>query len=445
MNKFIKFADLPPNPMNREALADYKALGFNVCLLTEDDVDLVEDGKLSENYCNAIRNIEDMGLKVWIRNMFNDEDYFECEKHKRGSNYGTLYEMEERHITSEFSDYADITGFYMADEAYMYTMPEQMPLVWMKPNPNLFASFDKLTKLVDWKNTYYPDKFWHMNHVPSQSWNHYMPKNGTYYDYHDFLTTYTNVILRRLKGCGRSICLDNYPFIGEDYLESDYLYDLMVAAEVTRKYNASVPETEKAVFGLCIQTFLAHAMADNRWRDITLAEEILFQIHVGMALGARLLEYFCYRSYEELKGIIDEHGEKRIYDMVMKANQSVEGLQELLYEFHQLGAFAVCGSLCTENVKAFIMAHEYFCEDHNISVESECDVLVGCFERDGKGAYMFVNYTDPIKAHTSKVSIQMNNSEGYQIYQNGNSQNLVCTDSRAEFVLKPGDAAFVYL
>ena len=37
-NQFIKLADLPPDPMDTDALLHYKDVGFNVCLLTEDDV-----------------------------------------------------------------------------------------------------------------------------------------------------------------------------------------------------------------------------------------------------------------------------------------------------------------------------------------------------------------------------------------------------------------------
>ena len=36
-HQFIKLADLPPDPMDTEALLHYKDIGFNVCLLTEDE------------------------------------------------------------------------------------------------------------------------------------------------------------------------------------------------------------------------------------------------------------------------------------------------------------------------------------------------------------------------------------------------------------------------
>ena len=55
--KFIKFADLPPNPFDKEDLMNYRELGMNTCLLTEDDVKLIVDGELNEDYKQAIRNI----------------------------------------------------------------------------------------------------------------------------------------------------------------------------------------------------------------------------------------------------------------------------------------------------------------------------------------------------------------------------------------------------
>ena len=57
--RFLKFADLPPNPFNAEDLKDYKELGMNVCLLTEDDVKMVVDGNLSEGYKQAIQHISE--------------------------------------------------------------------------------------------------------------------------------------------------------------------------------------------------------------------------------------------------------------------------------------------------------------------------------------------------------------------------------------------------
>lgn len=447
--KFLKFADLPPNPFDTEDLKDYKELGMNVCLLTEDDVKMVADGKLSEDYKQAIRNIGEMGMNVWIRNMFNDCDYFQCESHKAGTNYGDRYEMEPRNITTEFGEFSSVTGFYMADEAYMETLPEPIEVAWMQQMPRMaesykFASFDKLVKLVDWKNQYYPDAFFHMNHVPGQSWDHYLPKDGTIYDYEDFLTNYCNVILKRLKGCGRSLCLDNYPFIGPDYMEKDYLQDLFIGSKVTRKYNAEAKEEDKATFGICIQTFEAKSMFDDRRRDIVCPEEVTLQMYAGMALGARMFEYFCYRSYlNEFIAIIAPDGQKRIYDIVKEANERASQFEQVLCEFENVGAFVTWGEKCTENTAAFVLLKNLVMKDDSISVRASHDTLVGCFEKNGQKGYMLVNYTDPIRRHDNVITVNFSGAESVQLHHEGDKKVVVLNNDEMTITLKPGDAAFV--
>lgn len=439
--KFIKFADLPPNPFSKDDLKRYKDLGLNVCLLTEDDVKLVKDGKLSDEYKSAINNIGEQGLEVWIRNMFNDESYFQSFEKIYGSNYGSEYEMEPRNITDEFAQFDCVTGFYMADEAYMYNMPETMPISWMRPRTDLFSTFEKLTKLVDWKNKYYPDKFFHINHVPSQSWDHYLPRNGQFYDYEDFLTYYNDTILKGLKSGPHSLCLDNYPFIGEDYLEKDYLFDLMTAANLARDFNTQNPKN-KTTFGICIQSFHCYAITDERHRDIKLSAEVKFQIYVGMALGAKMLEYFCYRSYERLEGIIGPNNENRIYDIVKTANEEASVFEDAIYDFTYIGAFAVPGYKCTENTAAFIMAKELYVKDSSISVSSECDLLVSRLENGDEKGYMIVNYTDPVKNHTTIVNVKFTEKSNINLLTQEENKSLKDT---CEFViiLKPGQAAFI--
>ncbi len=442
---FIKFADLPPNPLDPQALAHYKQLGLNTFLLTEDDVKLIRDGRLNPDYLQAIENISAQGLQVWIRNMYNDPDYFDCPAHKTGSNYGTPYELEPRHITDEFAAYPAVSGFYMADEAYMYTLPERIHIDWMRPDCHLYPAFDQLTRVVDWKNRYYPDTFFHMNHVPSASWDHYLPKDGRIYSYEDFLTCYADTVLRRLKGCGRSLCLDNYPFIGDNYLETDYLFDLLTAAKVTRAYNASSAPEDRATFGLCIQTFEATKLTyDGRKRDITMPEEVTLQMYVGMALGARLFEYFCYRSFgHELAGILDPEEGDRIYSLVRTAGERVQYLEPVLCELESSGAFMVPGSLYSFNTAAMVMARDLFCRPYEFAVESQYDTLVGCLSAPGRKAYMLVNYTDPIRHCTGTVTLHTGSVPQLTLWQDG-KQTLVNTQNgRLTLTLAPGGAALV--
>lgn len=443
-NKFIRMADLPPDPMDHADLENYKNMGMNVCLLTEDDVKLVSDGTVSQDYKKAIENIGSHGMQVWIRNMFNDADYFECDSHKKGSNYGMPYEMEPRHISDEFRAYPQVTGFYMADEAYMYQLPERVNIEWMKPDSWQYASFDRLIKLIDWKNKYYPEAFWHMNHVPGQSWDHYLPRDGQFYDYEDFLTAYTEVILKRLKGCGRSLCLDNYPLIGKDFIEKDYLFDLMTAAKVTRKYNETAAPEDQATFGICLQTFEAKSMFDDRRRDITMPEEVTLQMYVGMALGARLFEYFCYRSYEhEFFGILDPDKENRIYDLVKTAGDRAAYYEQILSSYNSVGAYMVPGSCVSHNTAAMVLAKNLFCKPYEIGVRSQYDTLVGCFTGKDRKAYMLVNYTDPIRKCTGTVTLVGNGVTELRLYKDGKESLLTAENGLFTVTLEPGGCAFV--
>ncbi len=442
-NKFIKLADLPPDPMNKEALLHYKDMGFNVCLLTEDDVDLVDNGTVSQDYKNAIKNISDTGMQVWIRNMFNDPDYFISAGVTEGSNYGSSYEMEPRCITDEFSEFPAVTGFYMADEAYMYRLPERLNVEQIHPEAHKFASFDQLCKLVDWKNQYYPQAFFHMNQVPSQSWDHYLPRDGKIYNYEDFLTEYAHTILKRLKGCGRSLCLDNYPFIGENYMEKDYLFDLMTAAKVTRAYNAQAKPEDQAVFGICLQTFEAKAILDDRRRDITRPEEVTLQMYVGMALGARLFEYFAYRSYRnDFIGILAPDESDRIYHIVKTASDRAAFFEPVLSQYEGVGAYVVPGNLYSYNTAAIIMARDLFCKPYEISVQGEYDTLVGCFTCGTEKAYMLVNYTDPARNRTSTVTLSGCPTE-LKLYKDGKESVVNTSDGCVTIAIEPGNCAFV--
>ena len=442
-NKFIRIADLPPDPTDLQALAHYKDMGFRVCLLTEDNVKMVENGTVSQDYQKAIQNISDQGMEVWIRNMFNDPDYFESEGKTDGSNYGWQYEMEPRHITDEFGKFPAVTGFYMADEAYMYQLPEQVNIDWMRPDSCKYASFDQLTKLVDWKNKYYPQAFFHINHVPGSSWDHYLPRDGQIYDYEDFLTEYCNVVLRRLKGGKRSVCLDNYPLIGENYIEKDYLYDLMTAAKVTRAYNASAAPEDQAIFGICLQTFEAKSMFDDRKRDIKMPEEVTLQMYTGMALGARLFEYFCYRSYEhEFFGILDPDGKDRIYDVVKTASDRAARMEPILSQYDSIGGYMVPGSLYSFNTAAMVMAKKLFCDPYEIAVEGEYDTLVGCFTGSKEKAYMLVNYTDPVRNCVSTVTLR-GSQKTLTLWKNGEKSQLQSENGVFTVTLEPGNCAFV--
>ena len=173
-------------------------------------------------------------------------------------------------------------------------------------------------------------------------------------------------------------------------------------------------------------------------------EEVTLQMYTGMALGARLFEYFCYRSYgHEFFGILDPEGNDRIYDLVKTAGDRVGYFEPILSQYDNVGGYMVPGSLYSYNTAAMVLAKELFCKPYEISVQSEYDTLVGCFTRGQEKAYMLVNYTDPIRKCSSTVTLNGNGITKLKRYQNGNESILMAENGMFTVTLDPGSCAFI--
>ena len=439
--QFITMADLPPDPLDKAALEEYRALGFSACILTEDRALFTKGGTLTQDYRAAIRNIRESGMSVFIRNMYNDADYFCNPADKQGSNYGSPYAIEKRNVTSELGK---VGGFYMADEAYMRTQSDSA-WRWAHRDRAQFASFEKLEKLTLWKNEYYPEAYFHVNHVPSSSFDHYFPSGCEIVDYEDFLRSYVETVLKKLKGGGRSLCLDNYPFVREKVIGPDYLDDLLTGATLTKQYNETADEKNQADFGICVQTFSAHHTDGSGWyRDIYSDSEITFQLFCGMALGATLFEYFCYRSLEQegLHGILRADGSHRLYDLVKRANARALPFEQTVCGFDFSGAFGSAGYERCDNAQAFIRAKRRLQKPKNISFSSSHDALVGCFESKDEYGYMIVNYTDPSLNQSNNVRLA-GAFDAVELVGEGGKKEKKAASGIFETTLPAGSAVFV--
>lgn len=435
--RIITIADMPPDPFQPEAVQLYKDLGFTHWILTEDHTPLVENGTLSDGYKEAIELLTEQGFEIWIRNMQNDPEYFQIETEKSGSNYGYQYTLAPRDITTDFSTYESVTGFYMMDEPFQITKTDDPGT---DDREDLHPAFDQLGTLIQWKNTYYPDAFWHINHVGSGSWDHY-PAGTTYAD---FIDAYVETVIKKLSGGGRSICMDSYPLPdGGSVIKEAFLYDVLVLAHATKNYNDSAAADQQATMGICLQT-----MQDSNLglRDITSANDITWQMYTGMAAGARLFEYFCYRSLEGvgLSGIIDSAGQPRIYDYVMEANQRALPFERLVCGFQWQGMTVNHGSQSgPENI--FEIVEDLVAEDTGVltTVESRYDAIVGCFEKDGQDGYMVVNYTAPDLDLTNMVTLTFPGCTTALVYTEEGTQQVNLVDGAIRVTLGCGQAAFI--
>lgn len=172
--EFITIVDLTPNP--NASLEDYIGLGFSRFILTEDYVSLTSDGKMTTAYQNAIKNLNDNGLDVYIRNQYNDPYYFNT-KAAGSADYERSYTLDERHLTNEFRGNGGVKGGYMADE----------------PNYEKISAFGPL---IEWYNANYSDTYFHMNLFPS-----YVGTAGLMgHTYEEYVQEYIDKIVMKVEG-----------------------------------------------------------------------------------------------------------------------------------------------------------------------------------------------------------------------------------------------------
>ena len=448
-NSFVMFSDTPPNPLIASDLQDYKDLGMNVMLLTEDYTPMVDtSGQLTENYKNSIKAIGDIGLDCWIRNMYNDADYFDnSHPEKTRSNYGTPYTLTERHITDEFKQFDAVTGFYMADEPYQLT---NLPFEYNEISEDAgytYAAMDQYDKLVDWFNQYYGEGYsWHMNHVPSSSYNHW-PRNGSY---EKFIQYYIDNIIKNITRFNtKTISLDRYPFeMSNTKISSSYLPDLLCGALATRNFNKGKSEDEKANFGFCIQNF-SDSISRTSLRAPTSIEEITYQIYTGMSLGAQTYEFFLYRSIQGLEGMVNVNGEKtNQYYFVKSAIERTEHLSKVICDFDWQNLI-VCKANEEEesdNYETFDVINRMIDSSNRgklREMKSHFDSSVGYFTKDGYDGYLITNQLNPYENQSNTVKLSFDDADQVLVFHSGDYYWQKLLDGKLQLNVGPGDGYFV--
>ena len=397
---------------------------------------------VQNDYLTALENLDKAGLKVWIRNHHNKADYFTSD------------------LTSTLLLYKDvIDGFYMVDEAF-----QTNALLTAAGQENKTSDFESMTVVRDWFNQNFADKYYHSNHVPITSIDHYTVANGSTQvedlarGYVAFLQDYKTKYNDQLTAAsGTSISFDNYPFVHaqgdykygtlnlktkfESGIQSTYLANCLIAAQVAAEDD----------LGLCIQTFEATDLTYKVTRDITSAAEVSLQLYTGMAMGADLFEYFAYNSNSDFDAIMNLDGSKRIYDLVKKGNEAL-CFADVINTFSWNGIMTSAGSVNSHNTVGFGYVVDMVLNDSNngvlSSVSSTDDAIVGCFAKDDLNGYMVVNFNDPVAVTgNNTVTLTFAGCTRARVYTNADgvltSQLVDLTDGTYTATLVPGSACFV--
>ena len=394
------------------------------------------------DYLTSLENLDNAGLNVWIRNYHNTADYFTSD------------------LTAGLLLYQNvIDGFYMTDEAF-----QTNALLTAAGQQAHSTDFESMVVLRDWFNQNFADKYFHVNHVPITSYDHYNDANGNALSamntdgYRAFLQSYkTNFNDQLTSASGSSVSFDNYPFIHaqgtykygilnlqskfESGIQSTYLLNGLIAAQVAGEDD----------FGLCIQTFEATDLTYDVTRDITSSAEVSLQLYTGMALGADLFEYFAYNSNGDFNAIMNQDGSKRIYDIVKEGNEAL-CFADVVNTFTWNGIVTSTGSVNSHNTEGFSHVENMILTNISNGVldsySSTDDAVIGCFTKGDLNGYMVVNFNDPAAVTgNNTVTMTFANCTRARIYTSVDgvltSQLVDLTNGSCTVTLAPGSGCFI--
>ena len=268
--------------------------------------------------------------------------------------------------------------------------------------------------------------------------------NGKFYEdkYREYIREYVQYVGEK-EGY---VCYDHYPLRsknGVNTLEEDFLYNMMMVKQES-------PNLKMYSFLQCVSFF------NGANRELTSVADAGFQAYSLLAMGAEGISWFCYGTPEKNDGntnftdaCVDHNGNTtKNYEYVKTINNELRSFEKIFLSFTWKNAMTVIGEendrggRCT----AFSYIAPVTVNSHaRISkVKTQQDTLVGVFkDADGRDGFMFVNYTEPSKGLSDKVSVTFNDCEHVLIVKNGKSKDMRTKDGKLEFVLSAGEGYFV--
>ncbi len=434
------FADRPP-AFKVEYLQDYKDAGFTHYVMTEDHAPLTnadgifgntDDGVVSDLYKSAFEVCEDLGLKTVIRNMYNDEYYFNNNsdevRHREAPFENLTYRIPVRSLTTEVTSLKTVEGFFMCDE------------------PS-YKKIDTLIPLVEWYNANVSDGIFHMNLNPGHAT--FMFSGHTYEEY---VQHYIDTILSKVNG-KKTLSIDRYPLMeeavsGEKYVEDGFLFDYMVVAEKAKALKHANPDKADEI----VTNFYIQAYKEANVRTLTQVEEIKWLTNIALTFGAKSMGYYLYYSLYNNDGMVELGTYKKLplYDFVKQANAEVQGTADAIMNFDWNGAKVYSGSQLSDerNQKAFNKVASKTTESFALIENVECrlDTVVSEMkDKSNNKAYAIMNYSEPTKGQIDAVNVYFNSLINKAvIYVNGEKKVVDVNNNVLSLDVGPGEMAFVY-
>ena len=230
---------------------------------------------------------------------------------------------------------------------------------------------------------------------------------------------------------------DYYPMLKNDAgttMQSTYLYCLQMSAELAAKNNCS--------WEITVQTYAqSGTLRSNTAADVEL------QMNLALAFGAYNVNYFTYWMWQNKAGwsecfaIMDDYGNKLLYDEVKKVNEDGKQLYKIIgnytYQKTKLSYIGVSAPIWYKGVKESELDGADFTSDGNVLVNQLEDAKKGC-----KG-YMVVNVSDTAKENLTSVTLSFNGFDSVMAVKDGQTTYKTLNDGKINLLLEQGEGVFL--
>lgn len=250
--------------------------------------------------------------------------------------------------------------------------------------------------------------------------------------------SYKTYIDKYLKESGQNYFgYDDYP-IREDGILSSYFRCLQVAVSEAAKQNAD--------------TFLTvQSNSQAGYLKLPNESELRFQTSAALSFGVKNLLYFTYwmfpnRSIESYTGaIMDDKGEKMIYDEVQRVNQDTQEMAKVLLHFDYEKAYFTFDKETSITAPLYFGALESSELDNVEAVNVSQATIMTQLHDDEKDitGYMVMNASEPEDAVSDEVSVKFTDYKFATVYRKGVPETVGLADGTVELTIDCGDCVFV--
>ena len=227
--------------------------------------------------------------------------------------------------------------------------------------------------------TYYSDLLYYVNLFPNYAAESQLlgPNSSlTNITYEEYLEAYCSKVRPQM------LSVDNYPTNVKFPNMADYYFDQL-------ELNSKVASKYKIPWWTFVLTTEHYS-----YRQVS-EVDVDWQVNTALAYGSKGIQYFCYQEpYEFTTGniakggsLIDSNGNKtEVYDYCQRINGQVSRMDHVLMNSTCIARMAFNNSPSKIDKTNFV---DSFREIKSITTGD--DLLVGCFDYNGKSVFYFVN------------------------------------------------------